>query len=244
MSLVVGTGDNYTVSADNTIIPSDNYYGKLVVPVTVNDGIAVSHSFNASVTVTPVNDKPVIGNIPDQIIDQDSVFASILLGDYIEDVETPDNHINWTFTVNDTLQVTIADQIATITSPGTDWTGNDTIIFTATDDDPLNPLSSMDTVYFTIKPSIATGDPDKEQLSALVYPNPVKEVMHIVFSEQLKDKDISVEIINMQGTVIYNSRNRIVNNRIDLDMKNVISGTLLIRIISARAIKVFQIIKK
>lgn len=244
MSLVIGTGENYTVSAGNIVNPSNNYNGELIVPVTVNDGIAVSQSYNASVTVTPVNDQPVISNFPDQVIDEDSVFAVIQLGEYIQDMETPDDRINWTFTGNDTLQVTIIDQIATVTSPGTDWTGNDTIVFTATDDDILNPLSALDTVYFTIKPKIVTGNPDKDPLRALIYPNPVKDVLHIAFFEQLKEKEISVEIINMQGMVIYNSMNRIANNNLEIDMRNIKSGTVLIRIISAETVKVFQIIKK
>jgi hypothetical protein len=244
MSVSAGSGNNYTVSEDNTINPSANFNGVLVVPVTVNDGIAVSHIFNASITVTPVNDQPEITNIPDQIIDQDSVFALIQLDDYISDVETSDENIGWTFSGNDTLQVTMVDRIVTITAPGPNWTGNDTIIFTGSDDDVLNPLSTPDTVVFTIKQKIITGNRDKEQLKAVIYPNPVKDVLHMVFSEQLKDKYISIEIITLQGTEIYNSRTRIVDNQIEINMKDVNPGNLLIRVISDKTVNVFQIVKK
>ena len=64
-TLTVNSGANYSV-AGTTITPAANYSGTLTVPVTVSDpGGAVSDIFNASVTVTPVNDPPVItGQVP------------------------------------------------------------------------------------------------------------------------------------------------------------------------------------
>lgn len=58
-TLQIGSGSNYTVSG-TTITPSPNFSGTLTVPVTVNDGEATSSVFNATVTVNPVNDAPVI----------------------------------------------------------------------------------------------------------------------------------------------------------------------------------------
>jgi large repetitive protein len=59
LSLTVNAGDNYTVSG-TTITPAANYNGTLTVPVSVSDGIASTDIFNMSVTVTAVNDAPVI----------------------------------------------------------------------------------------------------------------------------------------------------------------------------------------
>ena len=58
-TLTVLPGTNYTVS-ENTVIPTANYSGALSVPVTVNDGSLTSDAYNLQVTVTPVNDAPVI----------------------------------------------------------------------------------------------------------------------------------------------------------------------------------------
>ncbi len=59
-TLTVANGTNYTRSG-NTITPVLNFNGTLTVPVTVTDPAAgVSASFNLSVSVTPVNDAPVI----------------------------------------------------------------------------------------------------------------------------------------------------------------------------------------
>jgi gliding motility-associated-like protein len=57
MQLFAGT--NYTVSG-NTITPAVNFNGTLQVGVRVHDGEAYSNTYNLQVTVTPVNDAPVI----------------------------------------------------------------------------------------------------------------------------------------------------------------------------------------
>ena len=62
-SLLIQKGKNYTLS-ESTIIPENNFSGKLRVPVRVNDGTADSNLFNLSVTVTEVNDAPTITGTP------------------------------------------------------------------------------------------------------------------------------------------------------------------------------------
>ena len=61
-TMTVGTGSNYTASG-NTITPSPDFFGRLTVPVTVNDGKNTSKPFNLSIAVTPVNDIPVISGL-------------------------------------------------------------------------------------------------------------------------------------------------------------------------------------
>lgn len=61
-TLSIGPGDNYSVS-NATITPLQNFFGRLSIPVTVNDGKNASKPFNASVTVTPVDDPPAIVNL-------------------------------------------------------------------------------------------------------------------------------------------------------------------------------------
>lgn len=52
-------GENYTVSG-LTVTPALNFSGTLSIPVTVNDGEHTSAPFALQITVTPVNDAPVI----------------------------------------------------------------------------------------------------------------------------------------------------------------------------------------
>ena len=58
-TLAVQDGSNYTRSG-NTIKPVQNFNGTLTVPVTVSDGELESARYNLIVTVTAVNDAPVI----------------------------------------------------------------------------------------------------------------------------------------------------------------------------------------
>ncbi len=58
-TLTVQDGVNYT-HAGNTITPVLDFNGVLTVPVTVSDGTDISPVFNVVVTVTAVNDQPVI----------------------------------------------------------------------------------------------------------------------------------------------------------------------------------------
>ena len=61
-TMAVGPGQNYTVSG-TTVTPAANFFGRLTVPVTVNDGKNTSKSFDLSITVTAVNDIPVITSL-------------------------------------------------------------------------------------------------------------------------------------------------------------------------------------
>lgn len=58
-SLVVSPGENYSLDG-NTVIPTPDFNGNIVVPVRVNDGENTSSDFNFQITVRPVNDPPVI----------------------------------------------------------------------------------------------------------------------------------------------------------------------------------------
>ena len=61
-TLAVAAGENYTVSG-STVIPAPNFFGRLTVPVSVNDGKNTSKSFNLTISVTAVNDIPVISSL-------------------------------------------------------------------------------------------------------------------------------------------------------------------------------------
>lgn len=63
-TLSVSGGSNYQVDG-NTVIPDTDFNGTLYVPVVVDDGQAASEQFSFILTVTAVNDKPVItGHTP------------------------------------------------------------------------------------------------------------------------------------------------------------------------------------
>jgi VCBS repeat-containing protein len=147
---VVDNGDGtftYTPNADFNGLDSFTYIA--------SDGSATSNAATVTITVSPVNDVPVIGDIPDQTIDEDGSFAAISLDDYVTDVETVDAAMTWSYSGNSSLSVFIdpTTHVATIGAPA-DWNGAETITFTATDtgDGTSAALTAGDAALFTVNP--------------------------------------------------------------------------------------------
>jgi glucose/arabinose dehydrogenase len=84
-----------------TVIPSANQSGSATITLTVNDGVNnASTSFN--LTVLPVNDPPVISNIADRSIVQDSSTGPIAFT--VGDIESPaGNLLVWASSSNQQL---------------------------------------------------------------------------------------------------------------------------------------------
>ena len=96
---------------------------------------------------------PVVTDIPDETIAEGGTFGTISLNDYVSDIETADADIDWTYTGDSNLTVSITSQVATITAP-TDWNGSETITFTATDtgDGSDGAESDSDNATFIVTP--------------------------------------------------------------------------------------------
>lgn len=62
-TLTLSPGDNYLVVETYTVKPSADFFGRLSVPVTVNDGKNTSETFNLVINVTPVNDIPRVTDL-------------------------------------------------------------------------------------------------------------------------------------------------------------------------------------
>ena len=129
-------------------IPNADWFGSETITFTATDPGLLSDSDAAIFTVTAVNDAPVVSDIPNQTIAEGSSFATVNLDDYVSDVDNLDSEMNWTFSGNSELTVSIdINRVATITIPNADWNGSETITFTATDPDLL---SDSDPATFTV----------------------------------------------------------------------------------------------
>jgi uncharacterized repeat protein (TIGR01451 family) len=101
-----------------------------------------------TITVTAVNDPPVVSDIPDQTINEGETFVTIDLDAYVADPDNPDSEMTWSYSGNSALTVTIdGSRIATISIPTTDWNGSETITFRATDP---GSLWDEDAATFTV----------------------------------------------------------------------------------------------
>ncbi|MBD3209260.1 PKD domain-containing protein, partial [Candidatus Woesearchaeota archaeon] len=88
------------------------------------------------VTVEEVNDLIILDDIPDVTFAEDGFDDRIALDDYVADVETADADIDWTYTGNVEVIVSIdpATRVVTFTATA-EWSGMETITFTAEDAD-------------------------------------------------------------------------------------------------------------
>ncbi|MCB9059538.1 MAG: tandem-95 repeat protein [Calditrichae bacterium] len=128
-------------------IPNSNWAGNETITFTATDQGGMFDSDAATFTVTNVNDAPVVADIPNQTIAEGGTFTTIALDDYVSDVDNPDNEITWGVTGNDLLGVSIVNRIVTITIPDAEWSGSETLTFTATDP---GELSDSDPATFTV----------------------------------------------------------------------------------------------
>jgi len=130
-------------------LPDLNWNGSETITFQAEDPDAGTDSDDATFTVTPVNDPPVVDDIPDEEVAEGTAFATISLDDFVADVDDLDNTITWTATGALNLSVDITGRVATITPIDENWNGNETITFQAEDPDGE---TDTDQATFTVTP--------------------------------------------------------------------------------------------
>ncbi len=144
-------------------VPDSNWNGSETITFTATDPGGLSDSDGAIFKVSAVNDAPVVSDIPGQTVAEGNSFATISLDDYVSDVDNTDSEMNWSYSGNSALTVSISPQrVATIAIPDNNWNGSETIIFTAADPDGL---TDSDGAVFTVSaendaPRISTPLPE------------------------------------------------------------------------------------
>jgi len=106
---VDGNGDVSVVDNQLTITPDEDYNGSIEVDVSVSDGQYIdTDSF--VLTVNPVNDAPVLSDIQDQSIDEDTILSLTLSADDIDG-----DALTYSASVDGNGDVSIVDNELTIT---------------------------------------------------------------------------------------------------------------------------------
>ena len=140
---VIEATNNYWGDPSGPYHPGSN-------PTGLGDPVSDNVNFGDWLTENPFNQTPVVSDIPDQTIDEGNSFATINLDDYVTDADNADEAIDWTASGSTYLTVTIdANRVATIDIPA-NWSGSETITFTAEDPDGL---SDGDSATFTVIPN-------------------------------------------------------------------------------------------
>jgi gliding motility-associated-like protein len=151
----VSAGANYTVSG-STVTPSPNFSGSLSVPVTVSDGKDNSNPFDVKITVTAVNDPPVItGQTPNPITTNEDQAVAIQSNNLV--VSDPDNPYptGFTLSVSGGSNYTVSGNTIT---PVADYSGNLSVPVTVSDGSAnSNTFAVAITVINTNDPPVITG---------------------------------------------------------------------------------------
>ena len=160
------TGDvNLTVDITNrvaTITATAEWNGDETITFRATDDSTAFDEDAATFTVTGINDAPVVAGISDQTIAEGGSFTSINLDDYVADPDNTDDQITWSTATTTNITVTIsADRKATITANSADWTGSETVSFTAQDPDGLNDTDSATFIVTDNDPPIVSDIPDE-----------------------------------------------------------------------------------
>ncbi|MCK5147120.1 T9SS type A sorting domain-containing protein [bacterium] len=109
--IINGTNDNRTLC----IVPKANAFGQTRIRLLVDDGTANSN-IEFLLTVAPVNDRPVIAAISNQITNEDTAIIGIPL--IYSDLETSVEQLNLSFEIEDVSIITEANiSISTGDSP-------------------------------------------------------------------------------------------------------------------------------
>jgi hypothetical protein len=138
VDLVNATIDNNTLILDF----QKNQFGSAVVTIKgISNGKEISTSFH--VTVSPINDSPVVENIPNQTVAQNINFEDLVLDNYLTDIDNSSQEITWSVTGQMNLNVSIINRIAKITVEDPIWHGTEKLDFIATDPGGLTAKCSV-----------------------------------------------------------------------------------------------------
>ena len=114
--------------------PSKMWNGSEKLTFTVTDPEGASAKTMVAFTVKSINDPPVMKDIADQTIKEKGQFKSIVLDNFVEDLDHPKNKLKWKMEGAKELKVSMdAGHNVTVSQPNPFWHGSETITFTVTD---------------------------------------------------------------------------------------------------------------
>jgi len=153
----------------------------------------------------------VITKIPEQTILENERFTAINLNDYVNDPDNPDSDLNWSFSGNKDLIITITNHILQVTAPDSEWAGSETVTFRVSD--PADLKDSTKTTFTVIAlndPPVVTLIPDQRILPGNTF-QPIK-LDDYVFDVDNDDSEIEwsafgaielrVQIVNRVATIL------------------------------------------
>jgi hypothetical protein len=202
----------------------------------ISDGNGGIDSAVVTVTVTSVNDLPVISNLPDTLSFDADTSVTLNVWEHVNDVETPDSLLTYQFFGDpDSLlfDYNSASGILTISSVP-NFSGEVTTTLVVTDP---NSGVAADNLLVIVRPATSIFDPfagqiPEEYVLMQNYPNPFNPVTNIRFGLPVAS-EVIIEVYNILGqrvVKLLDERKPAGYHVIQFDAREFGSGMYLYRI--------------
>ncbi len=126
-------------------IPDDEWYGSETIRFEVCNPAGECASREAAFTVLAVNDPPVLDRIPHQVLRPGEPFDPIPLIGFATDIDDAVEALTWAVEGQSELDVSIEDDVLTVTAPASDWIGAETLRVRACD--PAGDCAEREVVF-------------------------------------------------------------------------------------------------
>lgn len=159
----------FMITAEHVV--EGDYEGSLFLET--NDPDQPTHSIPVALSVVAGGTPPEVADIPDQTVEEGSPFMVIDLDEYVSDDIWSDDRISWEISGAEELIIGLAGRTVTVSVPNEEWSGSETLTFTATNPEEL---SDSDQATFSVT---EVDDPPTD--FDLIYPANHQNLTEIVF---------------------------------------------------------------
>jgi len=223
-----------------------DWFGSEKIFITATEPGALNATDSAIFTVTPVNDAPVIGNLPDDISFASDSTVIISLDGLASDVDSPLESLVWSFeTSNDTVVADYDSESNTVSISAPGFKGDVEIYGTVTDD---SMATDTDTIVVHVELVTGIEDlysnlPTKYELQQN-FPNPFNPTTKIRFGLP-QAANLTLEVYNIVGqkvATVFEGHKAAGYHVVEFDASSLASGIYFYRIQAGRYIAIKKMI--
>lgn len=231
VNISVIAGVNYTFN-DNTVTPSANFNGQLLVNVVAYDNSEESLPYPVIVTVNAVNDPPVVTVDPDLSVGVGQLYAYVFTA-----VDVDEDDLAFSVLAKPEWLDFSSSTGLLAGVPGMEDVGDNLVLLQVTDG-----IVTVDKL-FTITVNLESAVPHVQKGHFVLYPVPANDVLHIQFNRL--SEETQVEILTVSGTVVASGLFPANTEKAEINVSNLGSGVYLCRIKngSMNQIERFTIVK-
>lgn len=204
-------------------IPDEEHVGDYILGINVSDGKDTLKE-TIHISVIRVNDPPYFTSSPDTTIEVGNNYL-YLVKVYNEEDE------KLTFTTPSlpqwlTLDTTRVDSVVLAGTPSQSDIGICNVTICVCDDSVDNKVSQVFSIYVEAG---ASGLTDNDLEKFVIFPNPVKDIVHVLFSNE-KNDEYQIYISTIEGKIVKHIRN-ITNGSIEINCNDLPSGLYILELV-------------